>query len=269
MKVNVALEAALPLLEHASSRIGLFSNSTPSDVRLSETVCALEVGQCCSFDCSLLAVLEGRCQVSDFRVLQDISLILRQILFEGMNGTEELGNRFTSHSNISLDSPAALDESNGAASSQVLLSLYLYQVLPDPHLNNRPLTANGSGQQHYPPLSLHLSYLLTPMSTSAEENLLIMGRSLQVLAAYPVRGANFLDSLLRPARPEMRITLNPLNLEEVTRLWNTFNRPYRLSACYEVHGVSIDSLRHPVEEEPVETSLVDVHQIMAEGGRSR
>jgi hypothetical protein len=207
--------------------------------------------------------------VSDFRVLQDVSLNLRQILFEGLNGTDELGSRFTSQSNISLDSPAELDESNGAATAQVLLSLYLYQVLPDPHLNNRPLTSNGAGQQHYPPLSLYLSYLLTPMSTSPEENLLILGRSLQVLAAYPMRGANFLDSLLRPARPEMRVTLNPLNLEELTRLWNTFNQPYRLSVCYEVHGVSLDSLRHPVEEQPVETSLVDVHQILDGEGGSR
>jgi hypothetical protein len=89
---------------------------------------------------------------------------------------------------------------------------------------------------------------------------------MQVLAAHPIIRNSFLDSELRPDPPEVRLTLNPLNLEEMTRIWNAFNQPYRLSVCYQVQVVSIDSIRLPVEEPPVKERLLDVHQMVASNG---
>src|SRR6266542_4670200 len=101
--------------------------------------------------------------MSDFQVLQEISLRLRQILFQGLRGNDEVGSKFTSINAISLGSPAQL-AGGDLDVSQVLLSLFLYQVLPNPSLNNRPLIPYGVGRQVYPPLSLDLFYLLTPFS---------------------------------------------------------------------------------------------------------
>lgn len=89
---------------------------------------------------------------------------------------------------------------------------------------------------------------------------------MQVLAAAPIIRANFLDSQLRPESPEVRLTLNSLNLEEMTRIWNAFNQPYRLSVCYQVQVVSIDSIRLPEDGPAVTEQLVDVHQIVARNG---
>ncbi len=107
--------------------------------------------------------------MSDYRVLQDISLHLRGLLFDGLTGDDEVGSSFTSESNISLASPAALSEGN----ADVVVSLYLYQVLPNPHLNNRALIPIGNDRQQFPPASLDLFYLLTPMSASPEEDLVV------------------------------------------------------------------------------------------------
>ncbi|MEE8587285.1 MAG: Pvc16 family protein, partial [Acidobacteriota bacterium] len=38
-----------------------------------------------------------------------------------------------------------------------------------------------------------------------------------------------------------KIDLCQFDIEEQTRIWNALNKPYRLSACYEVRIVSIDS----------------------------
>lgn len=202
--------------------------------------------------------------MSDFRVLQTISANLRQLLFNQLSASDELSDMFTSENNISLDSPATLADSSDASTAQ--LSVYLYQVLPDPYLNNRPPIPAGMGQQVYPPLSLRLFYLITPLSDSSEENLLILGRVMQILAANTIVSGNFLDSRLRPTPPEMRVTLNPVNLEELTRIWSAFNQPYSLSVCYQVQAVSIDSTRPPREEPPITEALFDVHQIVQSGG---
>lgn len=200
--------------------------------------------------------------MSDYRVLQDISLHLRGLLFDGLSGDDEVSSSFTSENNISLASPAGLADGN----SDVLVSLYLYQVLPNPHLNNQGLIPIGNDQQQFPPASLDLFYLLTPMSNSPQEDLVILGRSVQILAANAIVRANFLDSMLRPNRPEIRITANPVSLEELTRIWNAFNEPYRLSVCYQVRSVSIDSSRTPLEERAVIEGLIDVHQVLTGQG---
>lgn len=204
--------------------------------------------------------------MSDFRVLQAISRYLRQLLFDGLSEADVAEGSFTSINNISLASPPRIADKSAPDASHALLSLYLYRVSPNAHLNNRPPIPAGPGQQHYPPLSLDLSYLLTPLSKSPEHNLVTLGRSMQILDAHPIIRANFLDSLLRPAHPKVGVTINPVTLEELTRIWNAFNEPYRLSVCYKVQVVSIDSDRAPEEGPPVAERLLDVHQITGRGG---
>lgn len=203
--------------------------------------------------------------MSDYRVLQDINTQLRSLLFAGLHRNEPVLNDFTTESNISFESPATLRNTPANNGPTPLLSLYLYQVNQNAHLNNYPLIQVGIGRQEYPPLSLDLHYLLTPLSKVQANNLVILGRALQVLAANPIVRANFLDSQLHPLKPEVRIILNPLSLEELTRIWNAFNEPYTLSVCYLVQPVSIDSDRPPEEGPPVKQSIVDIHQIMSEG----
>ena len=202
--------------------------------------------------------------MSDYRVLQDISLYLRRLLFESLSGNDSVASEFASENSISLDSPPRIADNSAPNADQARLSLYLYQVTPSAHLNNHPMIPAGPGRQQYPPLSLNLYYLLTPISQAPEDNLVILGRCLQVLAANSIIRANFLDSWLRPEPPEVRVTINPVSLEELTRVWNAFNETYRLSVCYLVQVVSIDSARTPQDEQPVVERLLDTHQIVSQ-----
>ena len=201
--------------------------------------------------------------MSDYRVLQDISLHLRRLLFESLRGNDSTGSQFSSENSISLDSPPRIADKTAPNANQARLSLYLYQLTPNAHSNNHPMIPVGPGRQQFPPLSLNLYYLLTPVCQLPEDNLVVLGRCLQVLAANSSIRANFLDSWLRPDAPEVRITINPVSLEELTRVWNAFNEAYRLSVCYLVQVVSIDSARAPQEEQPVSERLLDIHQIVS------
>ena len=202
--------------------------------------------------------------MSDYRVLQDISLHLRRLLFEGLRGNDPVGALFASETNISLDSPARIADRSAPNADQARLSLYLYQATPNAHINNRPMIPAGPGRQQHPPLSLNLYYLLTPLCQMPEDNLVVLGRCTQILAANGSIQAGFLDSALRPSPPEVRITVNPVSLEELTRIWNAFSEAYRLSMCYVVQPVSIDSVLVPQEEPPVSQRVLDVHQIVSQ-----
>lgn len=199
--------------------------------------------------------------MSDFRLLQTLGLRLRNLLFNGMQQDADLASRFTSENTITLDAPLSSNNGGGNAQSP-LLSLYLYRVAPDPHLNNVPHVRTVNNNQLHPPLSLILYYLLTPMESSPETNLVILGRAMQILAANTILQGNFLESDLKRQSPEATLIFDTMDMEEMTRLWSAFNEPYRLSAGYRLQGVSVDTLRTGETYEPVVERILDVNQIV-------
>jgi hypothetical protein len=89
---------------------------------------------------------------------------------------------------------------------------------------------------------------------------------MQILAANPTLSGDFLSSRLQPSRGEARLTLHPIDSEERSRIWSAFTKPYRLSVCYKLQNISIDSEREPESGPPVVESLVDVRAVASSGG---
>jgi hypothetical protein len=119
------------------------------------------------------------------------------------------------------------------------LSLWLYQVTENEFVKNQP-PARNNGPQHIPetPLALNLYYLITPFA--GESDHLLLGLTMRIL---------YDNAIVRLHRPEdeiaeeLRIILCRLSLEELTRIWEALREPYRLSVCYLVRLVHIDSAR--------------------------
>jgi hypothetical protein len=119
------------------------------------------------------------------------------------------------------------------------LSLWLYQVTENEFLKNQP-PARANGPQLIPetPLALNLYYLITPFAGEADH--LLLGLTMRIL---------YDNAIVRLHRPEdsiaeeLRIILCRLSLEELTRIWEALREPYRLSVCYQVRLVHIDSER--------------------------
>ena len=119
------------------------------------------------------------------------------------------------------------------------LSLWLYQITENEFVKNQPLKM---GQQKdallFPPLALNLYYLITPFASSGESDYLLLGKTMQVL--YSSATILIRDHTGRSTE-ELHIVLSRISLEELTRIWEALQEPYRLSVCYQVRVARVDA----------------------------
>lgn len=131
------------------------------------------------------------------------------------------------------------------------ISLWLYQVSPNEHLRNPPFVRQGEDQaQGYPPLVLNLYYLLTPSTGSDDSDQLVLGKALQVFHDRAVVRMDVKNA--EGKAEELHISLAQRTIEELAEVWEAMQQPYRLSVCYEVRVVRIESKRQLVSGRVVE-----------------
>jgi len=163
--------------------------------------------------------------MSSSTVIREASNLLVSVL---TNGLKSVANPTPT---VDLSNPA--DET-----SDKDLSVWLYQVMPDPHLRNRPNVRTAADDERFPPLGLELCYLVTPMQRNEAQNQGTLGRALQVL---------YDNSQLQLSGPgdseELHISICQRSIQELAEVWEALQKPYRLSVCFEVRTVNIDSER--------------------------
>ena len=125
------------------------------------------------------------------------------------------------------------------------LSLWLYQIVENEHLKNAPPTPNANGTANQQtPLALNLFYLVTPLSTSGptsgENDQRLLAKTMQILYDNAVV---VVEDTANDVADELRIIFCRIELEQLTRIWEALQEPYRLSVCYQVRVVRIDSVR--------------------------
>ncbi|MFO0943675.1 MAG: Pvc16 family protein [Pirellulales bacterium] len=123
------------------------------------------------------------------------------------------------------------------------LNLFLYQIAKNPTWQNQDLPQPSKGQPARPLLALNLHYLITAgedNQINAHEKL---GKAMLKLHDNPVLSGFASDSGIKNQIDPIRIILQPLNLDEMSKLWSAFQTSYRLSATYEVSVVLIESER--------------------------
>lgn len=121
------------------------------------------------------------------------------------------------------------------------LSLWLYRITENEFVKNLPAPPEPDPRHHrISPLALDLSYLITPFTTSGENDQVLLGKTMQVLHD---NGIVYVRDQLNAVVDEIRVVFCRLPLEEVTRIWEALQEPYRLSVCYLVRVIRIDSTR--------------------------
>ena len=174
-----------------------------------------------------------------------------------------------------LDSSIKVDLLSPKHPASNRLTLFLYKVLENPDFKNAPhqaLTTTPDGKliESRPPLTLDLYYLLTAHSGSSS---LINAHTALSLAMRIFYDNGVLQgSLLRAEDPSkgltqdsvLRLTLNPLTTEDMSRIWSVFpDTPYEISVTYLVTPVAIESARKE-ESAPVVDQLHEHGQLGAE-----
>lgn len=196
--------------------------------------------------------------MATFAVLQDVSLELRRQVFSALQATPDTDFGIAGAiERISLQLPGE------DLAAETVASLYLYHVDIDPYRRNQPRLPDREqpGEFRNPPLPLQLRYLFTPVHDSEEVNQLLLGRVLQhfddvrtfgTLSDEPVGDAH------GGADPVLRITPDPLTLEQLSQLWNAFSVPYRVALAFLVDIVAIDSGLAPLRRERVAEVLTAI-----------
>lgn len=182
--------------------------------------------------------------MSEYSAIRGVTRTLRALLMQHITNSSDpdLGGI-----PIDLRSPKEMREDSEAKG----VSLWLYRVVRNGFTHNKPLERLSSTQLHRQSLSIDLYFLITPIANTSDDEQLLLGKVLQVFNDHPtLRGALLQDSL-QGGSEEFRLILEPLSLEEVTRVWDALKEPYQLSVSYLVQVVDIDSAREALEIAPV------------------
>jgi len=134
-----------------------------------------------------------------------------------------------------------------------LLTLFLYKVTENPDLKNADHVVvqqpDGSLIERRAPLSLDAYYLLTAHAGEPPDPLETHRALSRAMRVFYDNGI-LQGSLLRADVPStgltadsvLRITLYPITMEDMTRIWSVFpDTPYEISVTYLVTPVAIDS----------------------------
>lgn len=176
--------------------------------------------------------------MGDYTVIADVGQTLIELLREN---TEDL----VDPASIILSSPGDIEPQDSPR-----LSLFLYQVVENAYLRNQEMSALDSTTMQYPPLTLDLCYMLTSYgfaqivdrSDRTMEEHKVLGRAMRILYDNAILKGSVLRGSLAGSSEELRVTLLPVSLEELNRLWNSFpEKTYKLSVCYIVTPVRIDT----------------------------
>lgn len=152
-----------------------------------------------------------------------------------------------------------LDKARGNNTANQL-NLFLYQIQRNSAWVNSEMPRQvRAGETGFPPLPLNLWYLLTAFGRNDDSDNSaqpfghhVLGKAMSILHDHPVLSAADIIAATQTILPtsdldrqieRIRITLQPLSVEEIYRLWTGFATPYRLSAAYEVAVTLIESTR--------------------------
>lgn len=188
----------------------------------------------------------------DSNVIADVSATLQNLLTEGLNTL--------------TPAPAPIAEVHDLqgtiATAPARLLVFLFEAREDPSQRNRPRVREIVPPQDIllrkPPLALLLRYLLIPWSGDRLTDHRILGRVMQVLYDGAIISGLQLAGSLDGTSEALKITLAPLTLEELTRVWHAVQKPYRLSLTYEVRVVNLDT-ETSTASRPVSDRVLDHH----------
>jgi len=143
-----------------------------------------------------------------------------------------------------------LDKARGTITTNQL-NLFLYQILPNAAWRNMDMPRSVKpGETGMSPMALDLRYLVTAFGrendTKQPFDHHLLGKAMSVLYDHALLGPDeiriaFPGSGLENQPDRVRITLQPLSLEDISKLWMGFATQYRVSVGYDVSVTLIDS----------------------------
>lgn len=180
--------------------------------------------------------------MASFEILREVNYQLRDILWQSIKGEPILKKVIPT-----LQSITFLDPTQAAQDPSKRLSLWLYHIDLDGIVRNQSpapvVRSDGSGKMSVPdvPIPLLLHYLITPLIEPGEGDLVVLGRVLQVFHASGI----FDTKDQGGGGQSLRLTFEPLAIDQISLLWQALASPMKLSVGYQVRIVRIDGESQP------------------------
>ena len=185
--------------------------------------------------------------MSNALAIAAVTATLRSILETGVRADPDL--------NDATVTTQPLDKARDSNNTANQLNLFLYQTLPNAAWRNMDVPRQVMpGETGMPPLALKLYYLMTAYGrdndTTQPFSQQVLGKAMSVLHDHALLGPEEIRAATAASLPRndldrqverVRFTLQPLTLEELSKLWTGLQTQYRLSVAYEATVVLIDS----------------------------
>ncbi len=203
--------------------------------------------------------------MSNALAIAAVTAVLRDLLQDGLIDHDITGT--LGDVTVSVLAPAQALAAFTPGSGQ--LNLFLYQVTFNPGWRNHGLPSRSQRGDLIsdPPLALDLHYLLTAYTDQDYLAELLLGYAMQLLHETPVLVRDAIRAALAPPSPvsgislpgsaraslvaadladqieQIKISPEPLSLEQASQIWSSMQSPYRPSVAYQASVVLIESRR--------------------------
>lgn len=139
------------------------------------------------------------------------------------------------------------------------LNLFLYQTTVNAAFRNADMPGQAKpSESSHPPLALNLHYLITAYGDNSQvpKDHKLLGRAMSALHDHPLLAKSEIqgsvpDEDLHNQVERVRITPQPMSLDDMSKLWAAFQANYRVSAAYQAAVVLIQSKRATTTPLPV------------------
>jgi Pvc16 N-terminal domain len=189
--------------------------------------------------------------VSTALAISAVTAALRDLLTQGLHADPVL-------SDAEVTAAPVHKAPKNESTNQV--NLFLYQTTTNTGWSNSDPPTARAGDTARPLLALDLHYLLTVYGKGNDEVAAhrLLGRAMRVLHDHPVLGRQEVASALNGDElgdqiERIRITPEPLTVDEMSKLWSSFQKEYRMSTAYQASVVLIESDRRATTPLPVLT----------------
>ena len=137
------------------------------------------------------------------------------------------------------------------------LGIFLYDITKSKEIRCNTMINMGMQTQKYPPEVINLNYMITAYSNTELKSKCfdeqkILGRAIQILVDNPIINTGEIINSPELILNEAKIQLLDLTFEEKYKIWNSQNTPYKLSICFRVYPVEIQSTRTRTVQRVVE-----------------
>jgi hypothetical protein len=207
--------------------------------------------------------------VSDFRAIGGTSATLQTLLSDRM----ELPSAVAS-APVTIGPPPFSSMDTNPRKEDARVNIFLYRVTENGYLQNQQIPGRGTNGFGHPPLSVNLHYLITaygntqlapgPGPAMFDDTIahFLLGSAMRVLHDVPIvtdsvrtqrapSGRSVLHESLRAEYEQVKLSLEPLSLEDITKVWTALSLRFRLSAGYLVNVLQIESRRPRTFPRPV------------------